>query len=283
MSDPIITRCPVGCNSTLEDTNIVLPEGPLRRCPACGQLVSACTQERYDESMQDFNVEDGTMPKDRAIARQRQRMGKILRNAVKQSGKKMSEYSLLDVGCSSGSLLLIAREMGFTDIKGVEPAEKAAETAKKLGFNIFTGFLDQAAYPDNSFDIVTLFEVIEHLEEAQSIAREIHRILKPGGLWVFTTANAASWTAATLRHDWDYFSIAQNGGHISFFNPTSIRQLAKNTGFEAFQIQTKRTLLFDHRKGRSPVKKIAGELLSFPARLAGQGHDMQLMLRKPEQ
>ena len=281
MSDPIITRCPVGCNSSLEETDIVLPEGALRRCPACGQLVSACTQERYDESMQDFNVEDGTMPKDRAIARQRQRMGKILRNAAKGAGKSIEACSLLDVGCSSGSLMLIARDMGFGEIKGVEPAEKAANTAKELGFDVFTGFLDQAAYADNSFDIVTLFEVIEHLEEAQSIAREIHRVLRPGGLWVFTTANAVSWTAAALREDWDYFSIAQNGGHISFFNPESIRQLAKNTGFEPVRIETKRTLLFDHRKGRSPVKKLTGELLSFPAKLAGQGHDMQIMLRKP--
>jgi len=231
--------------------------------------------------MQDFNVEDGTMPKDRAITRQRQRMGKILQTAVKNTGKKMDECSLLDVGCSSGSLMLIAQDMGFGEIRGVEPAEKAAQTAQNLGFDVYTGFLDQAAYPDNSFDIVTLFEVIEHLEEAQSIAREIHRVLKPGGLWVFTTANAVSWTASALRHNWDYFSIAQNGGHISFFNPKSIRQLANNTGFEPLHIQTKRTLLFDHRQGRSLLKKLAGEILSFPAGLAGQGHDMQIMLRKP--
>ena len=58
---------------------------------------------------------------------------------------------LLDVGCSSGSLLSIASSMGLT-VSGVEPASVAAKAAQEAGFDVFSGYLHEAAYQKDGFE-----------------------------------------------------------------------------------------------------------------------------------
>jgi len=282
MNNAIIQSCPVGCDSTLDVTDIILPEGPLCRCSGCGQLVSSCTQERYDLTMQDFNSDEGTMPQGKSAARHSQRIGAILRQAMDVIGRDAMNLSLLDIGCSSGSVLQIAQDMAIADVRGVEPAPKAAATAQNLGFDVFSGYLQEAAYPDNSFDIITMFEVIEHLPETASMAREVHRVLRPGGVWLIGTANAESWTAENLREQWEYFSIAQNGGHISFFNPNSMKELAHRHDFELSYIHTKRVLHVPPQQ-RNALGKMRDEVMALPARITGNGHDMLVALRKHDE
>lgn len=279
MNKAIIERCPVGCEGTLEITDIILPEGALRRCSCCGQLISSCTQERYDETMQDFNVDEGTMPAGKTAIRHHRRIGGILKEAASYLSKDMTDISFLDVGCSSGSVLKIAKAIGITSVQGVEPATKAAKTAQKLGYDVVDGYLDDAGFADESFDVLSLFEVIEHLSNAGPMADEVSRVLRPGGLWLVGTANAESWTANNLREKWEYFSIAQNGGHISFFNPRSIRQLAQRHGYSVAYIHTKR-VLHNTPASRSPFDKMKDEVMALPARLTGRGHDMLVALQK---
>ena len=178
---PMINCCPVGCDSTLTVTDIHLPEGNLRRCSHCDQLVSACTPEHYKESMQEFNVPEGTLPSGKAQTRHNQRISGILNNASEKLDTPVSKLSFLDVGCSSGSVLQVAKDMNFANVVGVEPAKKAAQTAINAGFTVHPCLLHEAKLDDDSFDIVTLFEVIEHLDSPLDLAREVFRILRPGG------------------------------------------------------------------------------------------------------
>ncbi len=281
---PLFEACPLGCENGLETTSILLPEGKLKRCPSCGQLLSACTGSRFEASMKEFDVPEGTLPSERDAKRLLQRVGSNLQQAAAVLGKPASELKLLDVGCSSGSLLHIASELGFS-VTGVEPATQAAATAKNAGFEIFNGLLHEAAFPDNSFDIITLYEVIEHLTDPLSLVREAHRILKPGGLFLIGTGNADSWTVSALGPEWEYFSIDSHGGHISFFTPASIRILAEKTAFLVEEIQAKRVCLAE-RGSSSPlsyrIKKLFAELIALPARWLNKGHDMLVILRKPD-
>lgn len=284
VTDAIFNHCPVGCSSTLETTAIELPEGNLKRCPACGQLLSACGKAWFDESMQEFDVPEGTLPSGKNKIRYHQRMGKML-NDAKAVVAANATPRLLDVGCSSGALLLVAKECGY-EAFGAEPAQQAAATAKGLGFDVFPGFLQDARYPDNHFDVVTLFEVIEHLLEPAEVIREIQRILKPGGLLLIGTANADSWTVQQLGGSWEYFDIRSHGGHISFFNPKSISLLAEKCGLDVHEITTKRVNLVERKNASKPVyeiAKVARELLAIPARWSRKGHDMLAVLRKPKQ
>ena len=111
----------------------------------------------------------------------------------------------------------------------------------------------------------------------------LFRSLKPGGVLLVSTGNAASWTVAAMGARWDYFHIEKDGGHISFFNPQSIALLASRAGFAVGRVETARVKF--HEKGDVPgatytLGKIAAELLNLPARLAGRGHDMLAYLRR---
>lgn len=279
----LIRNCPVGCVGDLVETAIVLREGALRRCPVCGQLVSQITVEAFDRSMKEFDTPAGTLPTQRTQARHDARAAKLF-GVVKKLACAQSERGirLLDVGCSSGALLRSAQRAGFV-VEGVEPAEHAAASAKTAGLNVFHGYLQEARYPAASFDAVTLMEVIEHLPDPSALLREVWRILKPNGVLAVGTGNGASWTVRLVGARWGYFQVAGHGGHISFFNPTSLGVLAQRCGFRVERGETRRVSLAEpHEAGRVTYRmlKVVAEVLAMPARLFGKGHDMLTFLRK---
>jgi len=279
-----VTACPVGCEAPLSATGIVLPEGPLLRCADCGQLVSQVTAARYWETMKQFDQPGYNQP---GAPRQRERGSRVARrrlNAIAALlGRRPQDVRLIDVGCSRGHFVRTAADLGFR-AEGVEPAPHIAAAARAAGLNVYTGLLEEQRFPERSFDAVTLFEVIEHLREPRKLLTECRRILKPGGVLLLSTGNTASWTVAAMGPRWDYFDIARDGGHISFFNPQSLRRLAAGCGFEVVRIQTARVKF--HERGEVPawrytLGKIAAELLNYPARLLGRGHDLRAYLRRP--
>lgn len=279
----LIERCPVGCTGDLAETTIVLPEGPLRRCLACGQLVSQITARAYARSMKEFNTPRGTLPTRRTQQRHDARAAKLfgtVRTLVCAEPGGAARF--LDIGCSSGALLRSARHYGF-DAEGVEPAARAAEFAVTTGLKVFQGYLHEARYPASSFDVAMLMEVIEHLPDPSALLKEVWRVLKPNGLLVVGTGNGAGWTVRLVGARWGYFDVAGHGGHVSFFNPISLGLLAQRCGFRIERIETRRVSLAEpHETGRVTYRllKVAAELLAMPARLFGKGHDMLAFLRK---
>jgi SAM-dependent methyltransferase len=278
-----VSSCPVGCNAALEDTALRVAEGALRRCSSCGQLLSSASEVQYLRSLGRFDTSAGTLPDARSQSRHDKNSARRLGKLLAVLGRPSSTVRLLDVGCSSGAFLHSAMNLGFT-AEGVEPSADAAQTARAAGLKVFCGYLEQANYPDASFDAITLIEIVEHLRDARSLLQECARILKPGGAVLVTTPNAQSWTARAMGARWAGFSLNDMGGHISFFNPHSIALLAMRCGLRTHHIETRNVRFFE-RGQCSPavhaVAKIAAELLNWPARVAGHGHDMLAYLRKP--
>jgi SAM-dependent methyltransferase len=124
----------------------------------------------------------------------------------------------------------LAQNLGFI-AQGVEPAPKAAAAAQAAGLNVRQGLLQEMDYPADSFDAITLFEVLEHVREPLPLLRECYRVLAPRGLVVIGTGNTASWTAVAMKSRWEYLDIGRHGGHVSFFNPWSMTVLAQRAGF----------------------------------------------------
>lgn len=277
-----LETCPVGCNAPLETTAYVLPEGALLRCTACGQLLSQCTEARYWESMQEFNDPQGTLPNARSGARRFRRSKKFLDRIAVLLQQQPSQIRLLDVGCSSGAFLGAAVSFGYA-AEGVEPAPKAAATAQAAGLKVRQGLLHEAGYADGQFDAVTLFEVIEHLKHPQELLEECRRILRPGGILLVGTGNAASWSMAAMGAKWEYLSIAAHGGHVSFFTPSSLGKLAQQAGFSVADVRTRGVRFCDKGDCAAPIyslAKIAGELANPLAMLLDKGSDMAVYLRR---
>lgn len=284
-AQPYVCVCPVGCAAPLADSGITLQQGPLRRCSGCGQLISSATEAQYLHSLGRFDTSAGTLPDARSQSRHDKNSARRLGKLLAVLGRPSSTVRLLDVGCSSGAFLQSALRLGFT-AEGVEPSADAAQTARAAGLTVFTGYLEQARFPDASFDAITLIEIVEHLRDAQSLLRECTRILKPGGVVLVTTPNAHSWTARAMGARWAGFSLNDMGGHISFFNPHSIRLLATRCGLQTHHIETRNVRFFERGQcnpALHAVAKIAAEFLNWPARLAGTGHDLHAYLQRPLQ
>lgn len=279
-----VETCPLGCTAGLVTTGIVLAEGPLRRCSACGQLISSATAAQYLHALGRFDNTAGTLPDARAQARHDKNSARRLDNIAAVLGLPRAAVRLLDVGCSSGAFLTTACRLGFR-AEGVEPSADAAQTARDAGLTVYTGYLEQARFPDAAFDAVTLIEIVEHLRDARALLQECARILKPGGVMLVTTPNAHSWTARAMGARWAGFSLNDMGGHISFFNPQSMRLLATRSGLQVHHLETRNVRLFE--RGQCPpvihgAAKIAAELLNWPARIAGTGHDLHAYLQRPQ-
>ncbi|HWV46361.1 MAG TPA: class I SAM-dependent methyltransferase, partial [Nitrospira sp.] len=204
--DRLFCRCPLNCGGELQESRITLAEGPLLRCTMCGQLLSSCTRDRYETALKKWDTSSGTTPVARSAVRFQQVTERRLRCALRLRGRLFPPpLRLLDVGCSSGALLAVAAKLGFSP-SGVEPASKAAETAQRTGFDVFCGLLHDASFPDAAFDVITAFELIEHLNDPLLLLNECSRILKPEGILIVNTPNASSWTAGVMRECWDGFN-----------------------------------------------------------------------------
>ena len=269
----IIEKCPVGCDSTMESSNILLSEGALLRCPSCGQLVNPCDAETYKRRFQPFGADN---PIDKNPSMHRKRLKKI----QKHVHFLPEETRLLDIGCNVGTFLQLAKKQGYLGT-GVEPDANAVEAGLRSALDIRCGYLHQINLGEARYDIVTLFEVVEHLEDPTGLLKECHRVLKPGGFLCMTTGNARSWTAKFLKGKWDYFDLKV--GHMSFFNPSSVSTVARRTGFKVVKIET-RSVSFKKREGSSGIKyrmaKILAEVLGLPAGLLNKGQDMFVAMRK---
>jgi SAM-dependent methyltransferase len=140
---------------------------------------------------------------------------------------------ILDVGCAAGYFLRIAQQAGH-DVFGVEPSPAiAGEAVAALGAGrVHTGTLDDAVpalgLHDGSFDLVTLWDVIEHIPDPQAVLRRARALLRPGGRLLLETQNVASRWARLLGRRWHHYKHQE---HLYHFTPATIRRLLGDCGF----------------------------------------------------
>jgi len=135
---------------------------------------------------------------------------------------------LLDVGCFCGAFLLEAKAVGW-DIEGVEPSAWAREKAReKFGLSIRHAALAEARFPEESFDVVTIIDVLEHFLDPKKEIQEIHRVLKKGGLLYLSTPDVGSLTAKIFRKKW--WGYRQE--HLFYFTRPALRRFLASSGFD---------------------------------------------------
>jgi len=140
---------------------------------------------------------------------------------------------LLDVGCHIGVFLEIAREQGW-EVWGVEPSSWAAKQARDRGLEVSIGTLKEAQFPSNFFDVVTMWDVIEHLTDPLGSLEEVNRILVPGGIICIHTINIESPFARLMGPRWPWLMEM----HLYYFSPQTLSQMLEKAGFRLVQTFT---------------------------------------------
>jgi 2-polyprenyl-3-methyl-5-hydroxy-6-metoxy-1,4-benzoquinol methylase len=138
---------------------------------------------------------------------------------------------LLDVGCHIGVMLEIAQERGW-QATGIEPSEWAAARARERGLNVINATLSHAHLPPDSFDAVTLWDVVEHLTDPASDLTQVHRVLKPGGVVALHTIDIESPLARIMGARWPWLMEM----HLIYYSPKTLGRQLEQIGFKVEKI-----------------------------------------------
>src|SRR5205807_2137979 len=131
-------------------------------------------------------------------------------------------------GCGTGVFLDKARKHAF-DCEGLELSEYAAEFVRNMGIPVRTEAIENADYPIESWDVIVMREVIEHLPHPLESLRTIHSWLKPGGVLFMATGNYDSPERRLRGSEWFYFMPE---GHLYYFSNRTMTKYLKNVGFD---------------------------------------------------
>jgi SAM-dependent methyltransferase len=142
---------------------------------------------------------------------------------------------LLDVGCGNGQFLHRMKSLAW-QVSGVEPVEAGVKAAKeRYGIDVFNGTLEQAQFPSESFDVITLSHVIEHVPDPLALLRECSRLLRPCGKVIITTPNSESLGRMIFKRAWREWDPPR---HFFLLSCQRMRSLAELSELEITVLRT---------------------------------------------
>lgn len=133
---------------------------------------------------------------------------------------------LLDIGCGVGDFLHVAENKGW-QCTGVEPSEEAREIARQRikGDLLYSEDLEQL--PDQSFDLITMWHVLEHVDDLKWQVAQLQRLIKPNGRIVIAVPNYRSYDGRFYNAYWAAYDVPR---HLNHFNKTVITKIFKTSG-----------------------------------------------------
>ena len=134
---------------------------------------------------------------------------------------------LLDVGAYVGVFVKVALTAGW-QATGVEPSRWAVNAARQSGIPLIEGTLDAEELRDQRFDVLTMWDVIEHVADPSAELAKAYRLLNPGGVIAVHTMDIASPTARLMGRRWPWLMDM----HIHYFSRLSLDQFLEKVGFE---------------------------------------------------
>ncbi len=206
--------------------------GPIVRCDACGfmyqnpqpdpgWILSAygdVVDTRYDD----------------------EREGRVhtFGREIEQLARFTEPGRLLDVGSHVGVFLEVAGRMGW-QAEGVEPSRWAADLARSRGLAVTCGTLDDLDASRESYDLVTLWDVIEHLPDPLAELRRLNGLVRPGGLLAVSTMDVDAPIARVLGRYWPWYMQM----HLFYFSRRTLSRLVENAGYEVLEIRRHRRIV----------------------------------------
>ena len=180
-------HCPI-CTSGQGRFLFVRGPHSYAECSACGLIFQYCPPSAGESrTYYEKNYYDSLAPIMPVLLDARL---SIYGNTLAEAPAWKKTGRILDIGCGHGDFLKLAAEAGWEGW-GIEPSREAAETAGKIpGLKIFCGTAEEAGFPENHFDIITLWNVVDCLPDPCAALKTIREWLRPGGLLLIRTPNA---------------------------------------------------------------------------------------------
>ncbi len=139
---------------------------------------------------------------------------------------------VLDIGTAGGAFLDAAKQFGY-DAYGMEPSADLVERGKSRGLKIEQGTIENHSFEPGSFDMVCLWDVIEHLPDPKSALSEIKKLLKSNSILLINFPDIGTWQAKLVgKRFWWILSV-----HLHHFNRATIKDICARTGFAIFHFQ----------------------------------------------
>jgi SAM-dependent methyltransferase len=202
-------------------------------CAACGHgavdpvpdattLAAICEDDAYYRGGHGGGIGFGDY---RALAGARRRM---FEQHLARLRPRVPMGTVLDVGCATGDFLKAAREQGWK-VLGVDPSGAGAD-AEHAGIPLVGGTVHEAAVEPGSLDLVTFWDVLEHVADPVVDLRRARELPRPGGVVGLTVPDRSSVLAAVSGRRW--FGYRTAGEHLQFFTRRSLRRALEAAGFE---------------------------------------------------
>jgi len=157
---------------------------------------------------------------------------KVISNLVGQKNIR-----LLDVGCGDGKFLHYLKLNTSWDAIGVDPNPISVKFAEQKGIDVRPTSLEQASFPDEHFDVVTMNQVIEHVPFPYDIMKEVFRILKKEGLFITENPNYRGFECRLFKSYWWGYHGPR---HLHFYTYEMITKMLESVGFNILKINPKR-------------------------------------------
>ncbi len=151
--------------------------------------------------------------------------------------KKLSKHvhkngRLLDIGCASGAILDIAKAYctNFNVFEGLDISKTAARISIKKGYKVYISTAELASLPDNYYDLILMFQVIEHLHNPNAVLKKLRRSLRPGGKIIIETPNLDCFDRKIFGGFWEGYHIPR---HFNIWTIEGMNKTLEKAGYSS--------------------------------------------------
>lgn len=271
------------CSSTARDFLFSSLDGDYVRCSDCGLIYGIADEQGLPQLYDSFYEEEASegVPQVRRPARWHAKIAERLERLApyRRTGR------FLEIGSAFGDFLSVVAQSGW-DAVGIELSDTAARFARdRRGLDVRTGTIETigADLPRGAFDVVYADNLLEHVVSPASFLAGVEQLLRPGGVLIASTLNAASWAYRLTGKDWEYVMYARV--HRFVFTPELLGRYCANQNLSIEHTETYGFRLISKyapRRWYYPLVRPVEKVLAKAAEWTGQGHGIEIWAVKNE-